>query len=1027
MSAVLFACAIFAALEWEDPRINSVNRAPARCDAMPSSEWVKPLDGRWKYNWVGCPAQRPRDFHRVDFDDGAWPEIDVPSCVELKGYGQPMYVSSGYPHAKNPPKQDPSHNPVSSYRTRFTMPDSWKGRRVFLRFEGVASAYYVWVNGRRVGYAEDSKLPSEFDVTEYVNPAGCSNLLSVEVYRWCDGSYFEDQDMFRYSGIIRRVMLYCEPERAIRDFRIVTDVADDFASASLRVAGDNIERATLVDASGKLVGDLAAGGGEWRLDVSGIRLWSAEDPYLYTLTLANGSDRREAKVGFRRIEVVGHRLLFNGKPIKFRGVNRHEHSVTNGRSVTEAEMVADIMLMKRANIDTVRTAHYPDDPRWYALCDKYGMYVVAEANVESHGMGLKPDTALGFRPEWEKTVVERNVNHVKNYANHACVVMWSLGNECGGGPAFDKAAAAVRKLDPTRPVHYEQANGIADVDSAMYMAVPALYERGELGDGTRAAMSDTIRYPAGHQMPRKPFFMCEYAHAMGNSMGNFREYWDAFHSSESLCGGCVWDWMDQSLIKVTERLGRDGKRIRHLAYGGDWDDTPNMGPVCQNGIIGADRRETPKYWEVKQVLRPLVVGGIDPNSGDLSIWNRNAFTSADRYSGRWTLRADGVPVARGTFALPLVPPMSDGLMCIPDIPPADDPSAEYMLEIAFELAADTSWAKKGHVVGRDEIEVQPGDFSCWSRAGAPISAVEENGASFIMEANGTIAVVSKTTGTLSSLKMNGVAVLDDAAADGIVSGPRLSCVRAFTDNDTGGGKHNTIRKGFYESGLSQMRHYPVKVVREGDRVVSVVRAEGMRGCGWLHTRSWSLSRDGTLFVSNRIVPHGKMPELPRLGTSWILDGALTNVTWYGRGPHENYPDRCASAFLGCYRSTVSELYVPYARPQDNGVRGDVRWVEFTDAKGCGVRIAGSIPLWVRALHYNWEDLEFARHRRGQERIFNVKSPRREICLDLDIAERGLGNASCGPKTLPEYTVKDGVHEWIETLRPALSSSDKGRL
>ena len=1007
-------CALFAAVEWENPQVNALNREPARCDALPHAGRVKSLDGRWRYNWVGCPSQRPRNFYRVDFDDSAWPEMDVPSCVELKGYGMPMYVSSGYPHIKNPPKQDPAYNPVSSYRTSFTVPSEWKGMRVVLRFEGVASAYYVWVNGRRVGYAEDSKLPSEFDITEYL--AEPSNVLAVEAYRWCDGSYFEDQDMFRFSGIIRRVMLYAEPKHAIRDFRVNTDIADDFRSGVLRVAGDNIERAVLFDADGGCVGNLAFRDGEWRLPVADVHLWSAETPYLYRLELSNSVDRRSVKVGFRRVEVKGHRVLFNGKPIKFKGVNRHEHSIANGRSVTEEEMLADILLMKRCNIDTVRTAHYPDDPRWYALCDEYGLYVVAEANVESHGMGLKPDTALGYRPEWEKTVIERNVNHVKNYANHACVVMWSLGNECGGGPAFEKAAAAVRELDRTRPIHYEQANAIADVDSAMYMSVPSLYERGELGDGARSAMSDTYRYPAGHQTPLKPFFMCEYAHAMGNAMGNFREYWEAFHSAESLCGGCVWDWVDQSLVKKTERLDDGGKRISHLAYGGDWDDTPNMGPVCQNGIIGANRKETPKYWEAKQVMRPLVVGGIDANSGDLSVWNRNAFISADRYAGRWVLRADGVKVADGTFRMPPIPPLSDGLMCIPDIPPADDPSVEYMLEIIFELAEDTLWAKKGHIVGRDEVEVQAGDLLRWSRTGRSAAEIEETSSSFILRCGGTTANVSKSSGTLSSLVVGAVSVLDDAAVDGIVSGPRLSCVRAFTDNDTGAGKHNTIRDQFYASGLSQMRYYPVRFKKDGNALISVVRAEGTRGCGWLHTRKWTIAEDGTLSIENRIEPHGKMPELPRIGTSWVLDGSLTNVTWYGRGPHENYPDRAESAFLGCYSSTVSQLYVQYARPQDNGVRSDVRWIEFRDCEGRGVRFAASVPLCARALHYSWEDLEFARHRRRQERIFNVKPPRKEVCLDLDIAERGLGNASCGPKTLSAYTVKNRIYEWTETVR-----------
>ena len=1018
----LAALCLFASVEWEDPQVNAVGRDDARCDALPSGARVLSLDGKWRFSWAGCPSLRPSCFYRTDFDDSHWAEIDVPACVELCGYGVPMYVSSGYPHAKNPPFQDPGYNPVSSYRRRFSVPESWKGLRVRLRFEGVSSAYYVWVNGRRVGYAEDSRLPSEFDVTDYLNePSGshspASNSLAVEVYRWCDGSYLEDQDMFRLSGIFRRVMLYAEPKCAIRDFRVAADVSAGLDSARLRVTGENIAKATLYGPDGSIVGGLQKTPGGFGLDVASVQLWSAERPTLYRLLLENADDRREVMVGFRRVEVDGARLLVNGRPVKFHGVNRHEHSLTNGWAVTRDEMLQDILLMKRSNIDTVRTSHYPNDPRWYALCDEYGIYVIAEANVESHGMGQKPETALGFRSEWTKSIVERNVNQVKNYANHPCIVMWSLGNESGGGPAFEKAAAEVRALDPTRPVHYEQANGLADVDSAMYMSVSSLYERGELGDGTRRAMSDAFRYPEGRQTPCKPFFMCEYAHAMGNAVGNLREYWDAFESSESLCGGCIWDWADQSLVKTTDRLCADGRRMRHLAYGGDWDDLPNTGPVCQNGVVGADRRPTPKLAEVKHVLRPLVVAGIDANSGDVMLWNRQAFTTADAYAGRWVLRADGEQVAEGEFKVPPIPPMSHGFLSIPDVPSPADVDREYVLELAFSLARDRSWALAGHVVAREEILVQEGDLRRWCAVGQAAAAVSETPSAFSLAAGGSVAVVSKNTGTLSRLAVDGVTILDDASVDGLVSGPCLSAVRAFTDNDTGGGPHNSIRIPFYESGLTQMRYFPVETSSDGTSVVTVVRAEGSRSCGWMHRRRWTMSHDGTLSIENRIVPHGKMPELPRLGTSWILDGALESVEWYGRGPHENYPDRCSAAFLGRYRSTVSGLYVHYVRPQDCGVRCDVRWMEFTDGRSRGVRFAASVPLSVRALHYSWEDLEFARHRRRQERVYGMKPPRREIRLDLDIAERGLGNASCGPKTLPAYCVGSDVREWTEVLRP----------
>ena len=1012
----LSALCLFAAVEWEDPQVNAVNRDGARCDTLPFGGRVMDLDGKWRFSWAGCPSQRPSDFFRMDFDDSHWAEIDVPSCVEMCGYGVPMYVSSGYPHVKDPPHQDPGHNPVSSYRRTFAVPESWKDLRVRLRFEGVSSAYYVWVNGRKVGYAEDSRLPSEFDITDYLRPT--SNTLAVEVYRWCDGSYLEDQDMLRFSGIFRRVMLYAEPKCAIRDFCVTTDVSCDLASARLCVTGESIAKATLYGPDGRIAGELGKTDGGFVLDVPSVRLWSAEHPALYRLVLENADDRREAMVGFRRVEVKGSRLLVNGRPVKFHGVNRHEHSLTNGWAVTRDEMLQDILLMKRSNIDTVRTSHYPNDPRWYDLCDEYGIYVIAEANVESHGMGQKPETALGFRPEWTKSIVERNVNQVKNYANHPCIVMWSLGNESGGGPAFEKAAAEVRALDPSRPLHYEQANGVADVDSAMYMSVSSLLERGELGDGTRRVMSDTYRYPEGRQSPCKPFFMCEYAHAMGNAIGNLGEYWDAFESSESLCGGCIWDWADQSIVKTTDRLGADGRRMRHLAYGGDWDDLPNTGPVCQNGIVGADRRPTPKLAEVKHVLRPLVVSGIDVNSGDAMLWNRHAFTTADAYAGRWMLRADGELVAEGEFNVPPIPPMSHGFLSIPDVPSPADIDREYVLELVFSLAGDRPWAAAGHVVSREEILVQEGSRRRWCVVGRDSAAVSETPSAFSLAAGGSVAVVSKITGTLSRLVVGGVTILDDASVDGLSSGPRLTAVRAFTDNDTGGGAHNSIRAPFYESGLTQMRHFPLEASSDGTSVVTVVRAEGSRSCGWIHWRRWTMAQDGTLSIENRIVPHGKMPELPRLGTSWILNGALENVEWYGRGPHENYPDRCSAAFLGRYRSTVSGLYVPYVRPQDCGVRCGVRWIEFTDERARGVRFAASMPLSVRALHYGWEDLEFARHRRRQERIYNIKPPRREIRLDLDIAERGLGNASCGPKTLPEYCIRSEAREWIETLRPA---------
>lgn len=573
--------------EWEDEQVNAINRESARAASFPLADvqsaltaeepvtsYRKLLNGNWAYQWHASPDDRAQDFYNVSYDASNWTFIDVPSCVEMRGFGIPIYTNVRYPHQRNPPKIGTEYNPVSSYRTTFTVPEAWQGRSVFVRFDGVYSAFYLWVNGKRVGYSEDSKLPAEFNLTQYLK-AG-ENLMAVEVYRWSDGSYLEDQDMFRFSGIYRDVSLFSPPTTELHDFFVTTQLDADYRKAILHLkvkaracggkGGPATLRSQLFDAEYQPIATLP----EMRLnlgaegqDVSGQvetpagseltpRLWSAEDPYLYTLVMTlTGDDGvvdiRSCKVGFRQVEIRDGKILFNGQAIKFKGVNRHETTPENGRTVSREEMLQDILLFKRYNINTVRTSHYPNHYYWYQLCDRYGIYVVAEANVESHGMGYEKES-ISHTPSWEKAHVERNVNQVENYKNHPAIVMWSLGNEAGPGKNFKAAYDAVKAVDVTRPVHYERANEIVDVDSHMYPTVSWLYERGK--------------------NVTKPFFLCEYAHAMGNALGNFKEYWEAFYSSDSLSGGCIWDWIDQAIWKETDRVGPDGKRVRYLAYGG---------------------------------------------------------------------------------------------------------------------------------------------------------------------------------------------------------------------------------------------------------------------------------------------------------------------------------------------------------------------------------------------------------------------------------------------------------------------------
>ncbi len=1063
-AAVAALCAFAAPNDWENTSVNSINREPARAYSMPladgkdaltddlepSTPYRISLNGIWKISWCGDPKLRPLDFWKTDYSDADWFTIDVPSCVEMRGFGSPGYTNVKYPHANKWPHildrdtEKGDYNPVSSYRRTFTVPAEWKGREVFLRFDGVYSAYYVWVNGMKVGYAEDSKLPSEFNVTKYIKDG--ENLLAVEVYRWCDGSYVEDQDMFRYSGIYRDVTLFATPRTELNDFYVTTQLDAAYSNADLRVAvkarsmdgkcGNAVVSAALYDAGFGKVCDLpavkffvpttgAANGETLSVRVRNVHLWSAEDPYLYTLVMTlvdsvGRKDVRACRVGFREVKIAGNAIVFNGRKIKFKGVNRHECSVDNGRSVSMEEMLKDITLFKQFNINTVRTCHYPDHHSWYDLCDRYGIYVVAEANVEAHEPGYGKE-GLGIHEEWYKTIMERNVNNVMNYRNHAAVTLWSMGNETGHGDGFRNAIKAVRQLDPTRPIHWERGNADADVDSKMYPTVEWLDKRGQLGDGMISDMGDRS------QFKNKAFFMCEYAHAMGNAIGNFQEYWDVYYKYDSLAGGCIWDWVDQAVWKYTDRINpKTGRRERFLAYGGDFDEVPNDGPFCVNGVVDPFRNVSAKLVEVGHVHRNLVVEKFDPATGDAALWNRFGFTPASAFDGSWELLRDGRPVASGDFAVPAVPPLSRGKFTV--LLPAEKMSdpGEYFVNFSFKLRDDTIWAKKGHVVARDQLAVKNVPQVAAEVAGErPV--VAEDDRTVAVSAKGTKAVFCRKSGTLCELSFDGRVVLRDLAP-GVVSGPQLTCERAFTDNDRwlrdGAAWSVDRKKSFYASGLTQLRHHarPIKVVfPEGAssvKVVAAVEVTGSKSAGFSHEAEWTFFADGTLSVKNTVTPHGVMPPaLPRLGTTWKLDKSLEKMAYYGRGPRENYIDRCTGSFLGWWESTVTDQYEPYVRPQDNGYKCDVRSVRFTDDDGFGVEFRGDVPLFVQALHYGMEDLEFARHRNGENRYRSPLRKRAEVVLNLDVRQLGLGGASCGPTPMAKYIFPIRKETWTISIAP----------
>ncbi len=1028
----LISCGAFAAEvnDWENLEVNSINRLPSRTYAMPLADeqaaftdalvpetpYAVTLNGEWKIKWVGDPARRPTEFWSPDFDDSDWAPIDVPSCVELRGYGIPIYTNVRYPHKQEWPKildrdsGTPDYNPVSTYRRTFALPESWNGRRVILRFDGVGAAYYVWVNGKKVGYAEDSKLPSEFDITEFV--AKGANTLAVQVFRWCDGSYIEDQDMFRYSGIFRDVTLWSMPKDGIWDFVVTEQLKVDRGkceSAELGVSGiDGEWSARLYDSEGNLVSRLSSLD-QATVQIPSPRLWSAEDPYLYTLVVKKGGDIRAKKVGLKEQKIVGNTFYVNGMPVKMKGVNRHETDPENGRTVSVADMVRDVKLFKRYNINTVRTCHYPDHHLWYDLCDRYGIYVIAEANVEAHEPGYG-DKGIGRFKEWEHSIVERNRRNAEFYRNNVSVTMWSLGNETGHGDCFRAARKAVNAADPTRPVHWERGNADADVDSSMYPAVEWVEKRGKLGNAKPgdklASEGGGEGYAISGHTAGKPYIMCEYAHAMGNAIGNFKEYWDIIYSYPALIGGCIWDWVDQAIWKDTGRIDpKTGRREHYLAYGGDFDDFPNDGPFCCNGVVDPFGNVGPKLIEVGHVYQNLVVTAKD---GAVELENRACFTNADAFDGRWTLLADGEKVSEGVFDVPALGPLSRGALKIPAVDAAlatIGREKEIFLNVEFLLKADTTWASKGWVVARDQVLLNAKPAAVEKPDGDAPVATDSEGDEITVERGRTFAVFSRKTGTLKMLVMKGVTVLSDT--DGVSAGPRLTCARAWTDNDKwmffGGPWSDNRAKGFEGCGLTQLRYHPGKIVVDGSVVKTKVTVDGAKGAGFEHECEWTFASDGSISLKNKVTPFGRMPvALPRLGLSMTLSSSLENMKWYGRGPWENYVDRKTASFIGLWTSRVTDQYVDYVRPQDCGMKCDVRWAEFTDRAGRGVRFSANEPLFMQALHYDWEDLAYARHRAGQRRMRTPLVPREEVYLNLDVRQTGLGGASCGPAPMGKY-------------------------
>ncbi|MBE2212934.1 MAG: DUF4981 domain-containing protein [Opitutaceae bacterium] len=1085
IAACVAAVVLSAAPDWENEQVIQINREPARATFVPyataeqalvrdpaASPWVLSLNGPWKFHWVPRPEDRPVEFHRVDFDDTQWSTLEVPSTWETSGHGTPIYLSSGYAFRIDPPRvtsEPPAdwtvareRNPVGSYRRAVDLPAAWAavGRRTFIHFGGVQSAFYVWVNGERVGYSQGSMAPAEFDITAFVRPG--ANQVAVEVYKYSDGSYLEDQDMWRFGGIFREVTLLSRPRARIADFAVRTELDADYRDATLlihpelAVEGDATlagwtVRGQLHDASGAAVleAPLSADAepilnrthraavlnertpqrgprrfGWLEARVAHPAKWTAETPHLYTLVLTlhdpEGAlvEAVSTRIGFREIEIRDGRLLVNGAPIRLRGVNRHEIDPDRGRALTLERMRQDIALMKEANINAVRTAHYPNDPRWYDLCDEFGLYVMDEADLETHGLRGQ----LASEPRWAAAFLDRAVRMAERDKNHPSVILWSLGNESGYGPNFAAMSAWLRDFDPTRPIHYEGAQGTprdpdtVDVISRFYPRTMAPYLNPEspetAGGGERA---ENARWERLVQLTliegeTRPILTSEYAHAMGNAIGNLAEHWEEIYWHPRLLGGFIWEWCDQGLHRTLP----DGRRV--VSFGGDFGDKPNHGAFAIKGIVTAERARYPKFWEVKKVYQPVLIEPreMEPARAPVKvrITNRHHHVNLREFEVRWSVLVDGEIVQSGVLEPLDIAPAGQPEVTIP-VQPIGQPraGAAYALRVSVHQRGATALLPAGHEIGFEQLPLVV------ATPEAPVIRAASLPEVRLADDSGGVAVTGaafgvrfdRTTGLLVSLHYGGREMLAGP-------GGALQVFRAPTDNDRGFGKW--LARDWREAGLetTTRRLESIEVTQPAPNLVRivVVATHGVPWGGFTHRVSWLVRGDGSIAVENHIEPFGELPPLPRVGVTFPIAGGFERLTWFGHGPHEAYADRLTSAPLGLWTSSVSAQYFPYVRPQETGTHEGVRWLALADGAGAGLLVVAepASPIAASALHYTASDLASVRH------VHELPAPRAETILSLDARHCGLGNSSCGPGVLERYAVPVQPYALTFTLRPS---------
>ncbi|MFS0725999.1 glycoside hydrolase family 2 TIM barrel-domain containing protein [Paenibacillus sp. 1P07SE] len=1026
--------------EWNNnPEIFELNRLPAHASMMgyPSVEqalqgdknaspWRLSLNGTWQFAWAPVPEERIADFYETGYDTSDWAEIPVPSHWQLQGYDYPQYTNVRYPWATSEPELKPpfapaKYNPVGSYVRTITVPEAWQGQPVFLSFQGVESAFYVWLNGELVGYSEDTFTPAEFDITPYLTRG--ENKLAVEVYRWCDASWLEDQDFWRLSGIFRDVYLYTVPPVFIADFFAKPLLDDNYEHAELLV-DIRLEDYGLTAASGSRLSMqlydaqlqavwtkppsaeasfAASGTGTLQLGARVERplLWSAESPHLYTLvlSLSDAAGRLtqavSCKVGFRTFELKDGLMKINGQRVLFKGVNRHEFSCETGRALGVEDMITDILLMKSHNINAVRTSHYPNQSVWYELCDEYGLYVIDETNLETHGTWhyrqgeLHEGNVPGSRPEWTANVLDRCNSMFQRDKNHPSIVIWSLGNESFGGDNFIAMHDFLKDADPSRLVHYEgiyhyrPSEAASDIESTMYVKPDGVEKYGRENVG-------------------KPYIICEYSHAMGNSNGGLHLYTELFDKYDILQGGFIWDWVDQSIRTTTA----DG--TEYLAYGGDFGESPHDGNFSGNGLLFGDRTVTPKLLEVKKCYQNINIDAVDLGSGRLSVWNKHLFTDLEGFDLTWELTLDGKLSQQGTLSLAL-PPGERTEIVIPYEASADH-GQEVVLTVSFRLKSATAWADAGHEIAWEQYVVVPGS------ARLPAAAAGAAPALRVGESEGRLTIEGAQASVAFDLASGLLASYRSAGTERLLAPAVPTFWRAVTDNDLGN-KLEQRCAVWREASLSR-RLLRFRWSHEGEGVrVDADYALPTLPVSSLSVR-YTVHPDGALEIEQSLLPGSggsRLPEIPAIGMQFVLEGGLDTISWYGRGPHENYWDRRSGARLGRYSGLVREQYVPYLRPQECGNKTDVREADITaGADGAGLHITGPVPLEIGALPWTFEELEASDH--GYKLPASDKSVLRVNGWQMGVG----GDDSWGAPTHSQYTLHaNQPYSFRFTLSPIL--------